>query len=316
MSTLLLSLLLLLSAAPPAAALRISEEDVAREQYEEGLVREYNKNFSLYRTCNKSGDKVSLLAPLLIPELKLAFCYIPKAACSQFKDLFNHINGLPNSTRGYGHDYNGSMWNRQGVNPPDMTRENGWKYAAFTRDPALRYFSAFGDVCQVGFGADLDDANTSCCGPLVNTSSATREELIADFKARVRYDVAEGRPGIDQHWASQTAVLANCGWEVFNPENLDYWGTLSGDMNSQVNEMMQMVGYKNSTAIEMFFPPDRTAGHTSKLDDGPLDFIDDLETLEGIVKIFADDYRLLPDVGCSFTEPLLAKLRAANASGH
>jgi len=280
------------------------------------------------RACRETVDVVKSLEALVLPEFKLAFCYIPKVACTQFKDLFNHVNGL-NTSVGFGKDgdYLASAWTNLGIKKKDITRENGWRFATFTRDPALRYLSTFGDVCPLGNPQDLDLPSMSghqwsCCGPMFDAGRAEEgpwqddQYRITAFKTRVKLDVKAGRVHSDQHWASQTQVLEQCGWELFKPDNLDYWGVLSGDVNMQVKDMLKTVGHRDDVAVDRFFPKEGVAGHTGYLKGEPPDFINDVETLGGIVQLYADDYRNLPGVGCAFTEPLLAKLRAANTTGH
>mmetsp|Transcript_42295 Transcript_42295/g.122299 ORF Transcript_42295/g.122299 Transcript_42295/m.122299 type:complete len:342 (-) Transcript_42295:113-1138(-) len=270
--------------------------------------REYMHNLSHVRECNSSSTHTDFLHPLVLPEYKLAFCYIPKVACTDFKDLFNTINGFGKHTLGFGHDYEASMSVNNNITESEMTRKNGWKFAAFTRDPALRYLSAFGDTCLY---PNLHPH--CCCGPLV-FRGLPKEEMLKRFKARLGMDLELGTAKDEQHWAQQTDVLDVCGWHKFKPSHLDFWGSLSGDMNAQVKEMLRLVGYVNDSVVSTFFPETGAAGHHGYLKGTPMDYINDLETLEGLMKLYEEDYRLLPGVGCAFTEPLLARLRAQRGS--
>mmetsp|Transcript_71386 Transcript_71386/g.209254 ORF Transcript_71386/g.209254 Transcript_71386/m.209254 type:complete len:365 (+) Transcript_71386:80-1174(+) len=263
------------------------------------------RNYSFVRTCKTSKDKLRALGPLLLPERKLAFCYVAKTACTQFKDLFNFLNNFSNKTLGYGHNYLASMPRAMHISPQNITKENGWKFAVFTRDPLLRYLSAFGSSC-VSNGRHFEH-KFECCGKTVS-NRVSQEKMVKHFEERVRYDSTHGLVKEDDHWVEQTEFLRNCGWEKFRPENLDFRGHLSGDVNGQVKEMLRLVNYANDTVVDRFFPHDRIAGHRNPMKiSAAEDFYKDPEILKAAMKLFEDDYERLPGVGCSFTEWMLKR---------
>lgn len=268
---------------------------------------EYVYNSSKYRKCPAARDKIWMLQALLLPKYKLAFCYVPKVACTQFKDLFNFINKRWGIFQGFGRGYGQSMGKQLHVSMDTVTRENGWKFAAFTRDPVERYVSAFGSTC-VPTDWGFYEHDFACCGDLVSYSNKTnRANLTHALKERVRADLKRGLPENEDHWIPTVDVLRNCGWDKFKPSNLDYWGTLSGDVHSQVTEMMSMVNYTNQTVIKKYFPPSTKKGHQNPMHGGAEDFAVDQETVRGIMKIYKDDYKLIPGIGCSFTHSVLER---------
>lgn len=275
--------------------------------------RQFENNRSHVRECKEAFDRTWWLQPLVLPEYKLAFCYVPKVACTQFKDLFNYLNGKNNKTNsGFGSGYLASMMRGFNLTDKEVTRRRGWKFATFTRDPALRYLSAFGSTCVSDKNGKFEH-HSECCGR-AHSSLLERQHMAMFFRERVEEDLDTGLVKEEDHWVMQAEILRNCGWDKFRPGKVDYWGMLSSDMNRQVKEMMAMVGYFNDSVIERFFPKDRPAGHTNPMPGKPLDYIEDIKTLEGIVKLYEDDYKEMPGIGCSFTEPALEQLTAANES--
>uniref|UniRef100_A0A6T1IFW2 Carbohydrate sulfotransferase n=1 Tax=Alexandrium monilatum TaxID=311494 RepID=A0A6T1IFW2_9DINO len=278
--------------------------DLRREE-EEGARKPFDKHF-----CPKEAVTVHDHHAIVLPEYKLSFCFIPKIGSTDFKDLFNTINGVSPLILGFGKEYSASKAEHLGVNESEITKSNGWKFAVFTRDPALRYLSAFGDTCIRGDGHRRH--RKACCGPTLS-KRAPKEEMTKHFQARLKRDLEEGLAH-NVHWSPQTEIIQRCGWGHFRPERLDYWGVLSGDVHGQVKEMLGMVGYTNDTVISKFFPKDHVAGHHSALQGGPEDYINDLDTLAAITKLYQDDFHNLPGVGCSFSELLYARL-TANRTG-
>jgi len=288
------------------------EEEEALRRYE--LELETHVASVPHRVCNTSTDYITSLVPLVIPHLKLAFCYVPKVACTQFKDLFNSLNHLPNSTLGFGHDYLNSGVRALWINTKNMTRENGWKFAAFTRDPALRYLSAFGSTCvptRTGY-----EHSPACCGPLVR-KGISPAHMVKFFEDRVLADRKAGLPALEDHWVPQVEVLKNCGWDKFGPQNLDYWGQLSGDVNAKVKEMFRMVNGSTeeiNEAVDNYFPPAKIAGHRNPMDGDPRDYFRNETILAAIGELYSDDYAMLPGVGCSFSRTAETSTRQASQS--
>mmetsp|Transcript_71360 Transcript_71360/g.159778 ORF Transcript_71360/g.159778 Transcript_71360/m.159778 type:complete len:377 (-) Transcript_71360:117-1247(-) len=270
------------------------------------FVSEYDRNLSHVRLCPTIRDPLQLLKPLLVPSLRLAFCYIPKAACTQFKDLFNHLNHL-NTTDGFAKDYLKSTYKHFGIDPKTITKENGWKFGIFTRDPALRYLSAFGSTCVADARGHFEHS-FECCGPLVQDSLQRPEKLVRFFEKRLMYDSQHGYIAQDDHWVQQVEVFRNCGWDNFNPRTVDFHGSVSdGDVNQQVKEMLMMVnGHEPwmTKLVDKFFPPASVAGHTSPLMDiTPEAFYRNRSVLEAVGNLYEDDLLLIPNVGSAFYDP-------------
>merc|ERR1719245_1687776 len=84
---------------------------------------------------------------LLVPELKFAFCYIEKNACTQFNLLANRLNRMANpGTTWWTTMKDLPFWksnaDKLGVRPEEVTHANGWRTGVFLREPAERFASA------------------------------------------------------------------------------------------------------------------------------------------------------------------------------
>jgi hypothetical protein len=92
---------------------------------------------------------------LVVPKLKLIFCFIPKVACTQFNRLINELNGMTHrlgancgshdpifaSSVRYGHTI-GNKWSW------DLMEDKAWTKAVFLRDPLERLVSAHRSKCE------------------------------------------------------------------------------------------------------------------------------------------------------------------------
>eukprot|EP00413_Alexandrium_margalefii_P043749 CAMPEP_0204585880 /NCGR_PEP_ID=MMETSP0661-20131031/47171_1 /ASSEMBLY_ACC=CAM_ASM_000606 /TAXON_ID=109239 /ORGANISM="Alexandrium margalefi, Strain AMGDE01CS-322" /LENGTH=358 /DNA_ID=CAMNT_0051595469 /DNA_START=73 /DNA_END=1149 /DNA_ORIENTATION=+ len=256
------------------------------------------------RPCKFLNDWLGFQGPVVVPRLKLAFCLIPKVASTMFKDLFNALNHL-NTTPGWGFDQMASRRDKFNLSMSDLTRENGWRFATFTRDPLRRYLSALGNTCLQGPGDHLPNP-VSCCGS-VSFSHATEDDVMENFGFRAGYDALHGAPYEEAHWAAQVKVLFFCGWQNFKPESLDFRGDISaGDVNGQVKDMLRHVG---ATAADLelvdgLFPTGSVAGHRSLKRVRPEAFYAQGNIAEAVKTVYAIDYGMLPGVGKHFTATL------------
>mmetsp|Transcript_18739 Transcript_18739/g.44028 ORF Transcript_18739/g.44028 Transcript_18739/m.44028 type:complete len:346 (+) Transcript_18739:75-1112(+) len=273
--------------------------------------QEYMQNITHVRVCKSIGDHVEALSTLVVPKLKLAFCYLPKVACSNFKDLMNRLNGFSKKTEGFGHDYLRSS--RVGMRFPakNISKANGWKFAIFTRDPALRYLSAFGSTCVATNDQGHFEHSFECCGPLIRSNRVSATTMVKAFQERAMSDLQRGIVKMDDHWSQQVSILRQCGWKWFAPEKLDFHGTLNGDVNAQVKDMLKMVGKEDADElVDRLFPRVEVAGHRSPIHVPPEEFYNNKTVLEAVKELYADDYDSFPNIGCSFTEPMMKKLTA------
>mmetsp|Transcript_42764 Transcript_42764/g.123676 ORF Transcript_42764/g.123676 Transcript_42764/m.123676 type:complete len:245 (+) Transcript_42764:2-736(+) len=175
---------------------------------------------------------------MFMPEQKLAFCWMQKVASENFAALFNHVNNNPGGVEAL---YS-SFW-ALGVNLANVTREKGWRFAAFVRDPLDRYLSAFLSKCvPVGNNKGPANGGAFCHGPTLSVP-LTLEDEIALFEARVRSDAARGALPDDFHWKSQSATLRDhCGMDRFNPAKLDFLGHITYDPANVNHEVQALLG--------------------------------------------------------------------------
>eukprot|EP00927_Polykrikos_kofoidii_P054248 TRINITY_DN4869_c0_g1_i3.p1 TRINITY_DN4869_c0_g1~~TRINITY_DN4869_c0_g1_i3.p1 ORF type:complete len:384 (-),score=59.74 TRINITY_DN4869_c0_g1_i3:128-1279(-) len=82
---------------------------------------------------------------VMIPELKLLFCSIPKNACSEWKMFFSALS-KPTG-------YQRLAWNNESV-VNDVFSDPTWTKAVFLRDPLERLVSGFQSKCEVPLEGD------------------------------------------------------------------------------------------------------------------------------------------------------------------
>eukprot|EP00408_Alexandrium_pacificum_P068898 CAMPEP_0171181066 /NCGR_PEP_ID=MMETSP0790-20130122/14073_1 /TAXON_ID=2925 /ORGANISM="Alexandrium catenella, Strain OF101" /LENGTH=408 /DNA_ID=CAMNT_0011646003 /DNA_START=1 /DNA_END=1227 /DNA_ORIENTATION=- len=280
-----------------------------RRRWDE-LVHEVGHNLGFERQCDGMIDWLGLIGPIIVPRLKLAFCHVPKAACSDFKDLINMLNGL-NTSVGFGRGYTASRPKELKYNWDHVTKESGWKFATFTRDPLERYVSVYGSSC-VQQPQGYFEHYPECCGDLLkrNTSVAT---LVDSFERRAISDAANGLPKEDQHWAPQVQLLFNCGWDRFAPDKLDFIGSISkGHVHDQVASMLRMVNATQTDLewVKTFFPEGRISGHRNPIKEDHSLFYAKPQVLDAVKGLYEADYALIPHIGEHFTDGLYASKAA------
>mmetsp|Transcript_96 Transcript_96/g.262 ORF Transcript_96/g.262 Transcript_96/m.262 type:complete len:357 (-) Transcript_96:168-1238(-) len=261
------------------------------------------------RSCEGMIDWIALLGAIVVPRLKLAFCWVPKVACTDFNGLMNALNGLnlPAGSADCGFSsYMASSPGRMGYPKENVTRENGWKFAAFTRDPLERYAAVYGfacmpsHMCWMGHYAN----HRACCGDLVpeGAPNATARE---SFERRALADAAAGLPAEEAHWSPQVELLENCGWDNFAPERLDFAGSISvGDVPRQVKDMIRLVNGTNADVelVDIFFPQGEVSGHRNSIANDYRSFYAKAETIAAVKHVYQADYALIPGIGRGFTE--------------
>lgn len=198
---------------------------------------------------------------IVLPEKKLAFCYIEKVACTEFNMLFNTLNNLTtNGTVWNGTKYT-PWWHSQpwhfGLNLSDLTAENGWKWAVFLRDPASRYVSAWGSKCL-----QQEDRGRNCVpfGAWANTTWSEKQLLLSFKNASLLNHHNQSAMALNPHWANQSSFCGGLG----DLSKFDMVGRLSGDVNAKVRKMLRMAGANESVA-DIYFPKHKVKGHTSHL---------------------------------------------------
>lgn len=176
---------------------------------------------------------------LLWPEKKFAFCWMDKNAGSQFNLMMNRLNNI---TKGvwWASDYKElnahELWKYHRELRVNVSREDGWRFGTFLRDPAERFLSAWLSKCQ-----DWEDAGRNCLGKRrvpkepAGEAVAAFEEAVRDYLpaymrrlSSVRFQNAH----YDPQWTF-------CGG-VSNA-SFDFVGRISKDFDSVHKQVFQMM---------------------------------------------------------------------------
>jgi len=235
------------------------------------------------RSYDPGLESYTLDQVVVIPKYKLAFCPIAKNACTQFYGMFRYINTGEVKERDVS-VYGSSKAARFGLDPKNLTKANGWKWAVFLRDPLERYLSAFKSKCivQERWGKDCLPHST------LVAQGASESEQVQEFEKGVRInfndDVTQSNM-VNVHWAEQSNFCGGLG----NLKGYDFVGRLDGDVNEQVQSMLKMAHVQQSAAIaEKFFPKRGPASimrndHITNAQDTYADFFKN-GTVEGYVR--------------------------------
>lgn len=230
---------------------------------------------------------------LFIPSAKFAFCAIPKVASAEFANLFNTANGLASSNcySDCRDHLAQSSSAALGVNVSDVTKANGWTFAYFIRDPLVRYLSAYGSKCLPKIDGSIGDEGLNCCGEVASGKNTT-SAYVEHFERRVLSDLEAGIPLYNEHWVPQVQVMRDhC--EKFNPKEVDYVGTLSGDINFKVKEMLRIGHVKHFRELgDTFFP---TTGeihksHASTVSNNVDVFYSNRSVRQAVADMYSSDY--------------------------
>jgi hypothetical protein len=140
-----------------------SEDDLSLLQVKADTIRKQQVNLSASRAKNPTPSSERLLEKrwrlrkdarlnevLVVPELKLVFCFIPKNACTQFNRLINALNGISDGEMCTDQDpnYKSTMRNFTAADLEDALNDPTWTKAVFLRDPLERLVSAFRSKCE------------------------------------------------------------------------------------------------------------------------------------------------------------------------
>mmetsp|Transcript_65763 Transcript_65763/g.183432 ORF Transcript_65763/g.183432 Transcript_65763/m.183432 type:complete len:380 (+) Transcript_65763:104-1243(+) len=242
-----------------------------------------------------------LQARLLLPEAKVAFCYMPKVASNQIATLFGELN------RVHGEKWPWEPWEYSGpaklnIDWSRVTRENGWKFAFLHRDPLARYLSAFGSKCMVNakYG-NVEGAGKDCLGK-VQWTALPMDKMVEAFEERVRFDALVGRPVNNSHWFPMIKNLRACGIDKFHPDIVDFKGSIDEDAGVQVRRMFEATGvleaYPNASAlIDTYFTHDvsarKSSQHWSHSHNRLDEFYRNASTVQVVAQLYDEDYKRL-----------------------
>lgn len=234
-----------------------------------------------------------LQSRLLLPEAKLAFCYMPKVASAQMSSMFGEMNGIDD-------DLN-DPWEASGpkalnISWHNVTKANGWKFAFFIRDPLARYLSAFGSKCLPNADGIVEGHGKDCLGK-ITWHTAPMEQIVQTFEERAKNDSRKGRPANNSHWFTMNTCLRACGMDRFHPKAVDFIGNLDNDAHSEVTRMFNSMGVTAAypqamDVLEKYFPSDG-AGHSSRSHNKQDTFYRNQSTVWAVTKLYDEDYSRL-----------------------
>jgi hypothetical protein len=235
---------------------------------------------------------------LIVPDKKLAFCYIEKNACTQFNRLVNALNGMSSDDRipfwKSNSDGHFNTYFKAGLD--SISKANGWKLGIFVRDPAERFLSAWLSKCDAWEYGGMD-----CLGSRVTDLPESKKveafektvvELLPKYMAIWR---ANGT--YNAHYDPQHAF---CGGRHL--DEYDFVGTLSGSpkfISKQVEDMLQhKMGIGESNFLmrvsRKLFPKEGRVGHASGTMNVLKKFYRNHTIYKTVLAQYAQDYRWAP----------------------
>lgn len=166
---------------------------------------------------------------LVVPKLKLIFCFVPKNACSQFNRLVNRLNGIDDGDICTDRDpnYKSAMLNFTADDFEEALNDPRWTKAVFLRDPLERLVSAFRSKCE-----DPRECGGDCPIPSFGNS-----EKFHSF-SKVAHDMEFIS---NAHFLPQSSLCGGLGDTI---GAYDYIGHISQDFKSehrQVTEMLHLL---------------------------------------------------------------------------
>lgn len=201
---------------------------------------------------NKIGSGVSIEQPkkgwrlregarlnevLVVPSLKLVFCFIPKNACTQFNRLMNALNGIGEQWDGdicskRDPNYRSTMYgNFTARDLESALNDPTWTKATFLRDPLERMVSAYISKC----------VRPRECGSCMGLETSDSEDPeIAQLADTLEYTG-------DAHFLPQSSL---CGGLGDNIGAYDFIGHISRDSQAvakQVANMLELAVKKSSS---------------------------------------------------------------------
>jgi len=235
---------------------------------------------------------------LIVPDKKLAFCYIEKNACTQFNRMMNALNGMSSSdeipfwkSNSEGKFRRYFKWLEAGEH--NISKASGWKLGIFLREPAERFLSAWLSKCDAWEYGGID-----CLGPKVQ--DLPLNEKVEAFEKVVRevlpkYMASAQADGyFNAHYDPQSMF---CGGRPLS--EYDFVGELSGSpahIQQQVVDMLKRdAGLNESDPLMDFprvlFPSKSTAGHGTGSTNLMKQFYRNPEIYKRVTELYGADYR-------------------------
>lgn len=146
---------------------------------------------------------------IIVPELKLMFCYIEKVGCKNFNDLFRYYRSRFDPVQGDEHTWKRNTFEVHNFSKRDIERamrSKDWFKAVFYREPIERYVAAWSSKCG---GADKD--GWKHCYEQFGSNDTVFEETVNDVylfdveaeKRALRHEEQVNWTSFDPHWQRQ-----------------------------------------------------------------------------------------------------------------
>ncbi|CAM9891592.1 unnamed protein product [Chrysoparadoxa australica] len=237
------------------------------------------------------NDDITLRKFIIIPEIKLLFCSIPKVAHSQFHQILQAVREVARREQGLKEplpktkimlEMNGPEYHGLDVAElEEMLIDPAWKKVVFYRDPVTRFLSGYRSKCEKGH--DEGGHGSRHCEIQFGSRLTTFDKAIATMQAG---EVS------DDHWAHQ---MKFCGGLGHTLEHYDMVAELRPhDEEGSMMELLQLIGLDTDSldraiSKEIVRPKNY---HTTKAEEQLCEYYNTREKWETIVKHYKEDYEL------------------------
>ncbi|CAM9888125.1 unnamed protein product [Chrysoparadoxa australica] len=226
---------------------------------------------------------------IVIPEVQLLFCSVPKVANTQFHLLLEAVQVAARREQGLDpalppaknlFDMNTPQYHGlELADLEEMVMDPTWKKAVFYRDPVTRFLSAYRSKCEEGHDGDRVQ-----CKQAFGSSSASFDQAIATIQAG---------PVRNLHWSSQVTLCGGLSTAML--EHYDLVAELRPETaEGSIMELLQLIGLDTDAldpAIsELVARPE--GHHTTKAEEHICDYYSTRQKWEAVVSHYKRDYQV------------------------
>jgi len=252
-----------------------------------------NPSMPCYGPYDEAGKEGVWQDKMLVwPEKKFAFCWVDKNAGTQFNLLLNHLNNVQGQGNRWGGEWWASSHKRLNVDLEAATKEKGWRFGIFVRDPAERFLSAWASKCQV-----MEEMGKNCLGPRNASTSLPGavdvfEQAVSSLPAYM--NELQKRGSFNSHYDPQNIF---CGARRISEYN--FVGHLTGNhenVQSQVRAMFEHVAQVPGSHdtfwshLENIFPKEHIKGHHTSASKKLQSFYRSPDIYKIVTTAYTDDY--------------------------